>query len=327
MTFETRPDRCKEEYISRMLDFGVTRVELGVQNISDSIYEKIERGHTVDDVIESTQLLKDSGLKINYHLMPGLPGSDIDHDIRAFSQIFTDERFKPDMVKFYPCLVIKGTKLYEEWKKGNFTPYTTEDALKVIVEVKKTLPKWVRTMRIQRDIPTTCIEAGVMRSDLGSLVYQELARRGIQCSCIRCREAGLKQYKEHVTPESVTLLVESYRASGGKEYFISFEDEKKDILVGFLRLRIPHKPFRKEIRERTCLVRELHVYGQMLSLGEKSKQWWQHRAFGSRLLEKAEEIGRKEGMKLILVTSGIGVREYYRNHGYRKIGAYMGKLL
>ena len=327
MTFETRPDWCKEPHISRMLDFGVTRVELGVQNIYDFIYKRVERGHTVRDVVESTQLLKDSGLKINYHLMPGLPGSNIERDIRAFKNIFKDERFKPDMVKFYPCLVIKGTKLYEEWKKGEFTPYTTEDALKVIVEVKKAMPKWVRTMRIQRDIPTQYIEAGVKRADLGSLVYKELEKQGIKCKCIRCREAGLKYYKKGILPEKIELLVENYRASKGKEYFISFEDVENDVLIGFLRLRIPYKPFREEIDEKTCIIRELHIYGQMLPIGDRSKRWWQHKNFGAKLLEKAEEIGREEGMKRILVTSGIGVREYYRKFGYKKIGAYMGKKL
>ena len=327
MTFETRPDWCKESHISRMLDFGVTRVELGVQNIYDSIYKLVERGHTVKDVVESTQLLKDSGLKINYHLMPGLPGSNSERDIRAFKDIFKDERFKPDMVKFYPCLVIKGTKLYEEWKKGNFEPYTTEDALNVIVEVKKAMPKWVRTMRIQRDIPTQYIDAGVKRADLGSLVYKELEKQGIACRCIRCREAGLIYYKKGISPEKIELFVETYNASKGKEYFISFEDVEKDILIGFLRLRIPYKPFRKEITEETCLVRELHVYGQMLPLGVRNRNWWQHKNFGARLLEKAEETGREEGMKSILVTSGIGAREYYRKFNYKKIGAYMGKKL
>ncbi len=327
ITFETRPDWCKEQHISRMLDFGVTRVELGVQNIYDSIYRRIDRGHTVEDVVESTQLLKDAGLKINYHLMPGLPGSTIERDIQAFRQIFTDKRFKPDMVKFYPCLVVKGTEIYGEWKKGNFKPYTTEEARKVIVEVKKVMPKWVRTMRIQRDIPTQEIDAGVDRSDLGSLVYQELEARNIQCNCIRCREAGLKHYKKGVTPEDVQLLVEEYTASGGREFFISFEDAEKDILIGFLRLRIPYAPFRNEITKDTCLVRELHVYGQMLSLGERTSRGWQHKQFGKRLLENAEEVGQQQGMKKILVTSGIGVREYYRKFGYRRVGPYMGKRL
>ncbi|MEA1994234.1 MAG: tRNA uridine(34) 5-carboxymethylaminomethyl modification radical SAM/GNAT enzyme Elp3 [Euryarchaeota archaeon] len=327
ITFETRPDWCKEPHISRMLDFGVTRVELGVQNIYDFIYRRVKRGHTVKDVVESTQLMKDSGLKINYHLMPGLPGSSIERDISAFKQIFTDERFKPDMVKFYPCLVIRGTELYEQWKRGEFEPYTTEDALEVITEVKKTMPKWVRTMRIQRDIPAKCIDAGVKRSNLGSLVYQELERQGAACRCIRCREAGLKQYREGIIPEDIELLVESYKASERKEYFLSFEDVEKDVLIGFLRLRIPYKPFREEINKKTCLIRELHIYGQMLSLGEKKDEWWQHKNLGKRLLKKAEEIGREEGMKRILVTSGVGVREYYRKFGYRGIGAYMGKKL
>ncbi|MFQ5892655.1 MAG: tRNA uridine(34) 5-carboxymethylaminomethyl modification radical SAM/GNAT enzyme Elp3, partial [Candidatus Methanofastidiosia archaeon] len=173
LTFETRPDWCRESHISKMLNFGGTRVELGVQTIYDDVYERVKREHLVEDVIKATELLKDSGLKACYHMMPGLPGSDFERDFKAFKTIFSQEKFKPDMIKFYPCLVLKGTELYEDWKKGEFVPLNTKKALELLIEVKKLMPRWVRTMRITRDIPSNLIEAGVKKTNLGQMLYLE----------------------------------------------------------------------------------------------------------------------------------------------------------
>ncbi|UCD26710.1 MAG: tRNA uridine(34) 5-carboxymethylaminomethyl modification radical SAM/GNAT enzyme Elp3, partial [Candidatus Bathyarchaeota archaeon] len=159
ITVETRPDWAKEKHVNLMLDMGVTRVELGVQNVYDDIYELVERGHRVHDVIEATQILKDAGLKVAYHLMPGLPGSSFDRDLEGFQKIFTDPQFKPDMIKMYPCLVLKGTKTYDWWRRGEYHPFTTEEAAQLIFNVKKIIPPWVRIMRVQRDIPAHLIEA------------------------------------------------------------------------------------------------------------------------------------------------------------------------
>lgn len=328
ITFEPRPDWAKKEQIDFMLKFGVTRVEIGVQNPSNEVYEKVNRGHTVHDVVEATQQLKDSGLKVGYHMMPGILGYNPELDIGAFEKILNDERFRPDMIKIYPCLVMKGTEYYEMWKKGEFRPLKTEEAVDLIVRVKSMLPKWVRTMRIQRDIPSPLIEAGVKASNLGQLVYREMDEQGIRCRCIRCGEVGHK-LQEGTEPgmESIELLKEEYKASGGREIFLSFEDTGRDILIGFLRLRIPCKPFRPEITEKTALIRELHVYGPMVEVGEKPRFEWQHRGYGKELLAEAEKISIELGMERILATSGIGVRGYYRKFGYKRDGAYMGKRL
>ncbi|MBN2014936.1 MAG: tRNA uridine(34) 5-carboxymethylaminomethyl modification radical SAM/GNAT enzyme Elp3 [Candidatus Altiarchaeota archaeon] len=328
ITFEPRPDWAKEEQINHMLKFGVTRVEIGVQNPDDRIYEKVERGHTVQDVVESTQQLKDSGLKVGYHMMPGILGYNPELDLKAFDEIIKDERFKPDMVKIYPCLVLKGTEYYDMWRRGEFRPLTTEEAVDLIVKVKSTLPKWMRTMRIQRDIPSPLIDAGVKASNLGELVYNEMEKRGIKCRCVRCREVG-QMTKKGLEPEAddIELLRMDYDASGGREVFLSFDDTKKDILIGFLRLRIPNEPFRPEITSKTSLVRELHVYGPMLEVGEKPSFEWQHRGYGAELLAEAENLSTSLGMEKILVTSGIGVRDYYRRFGYIREGPYMSKKL
>lgn len=329
MTFETRPDFCKTEDVDRMLQMGVTRVELGVQTIYNFIYRRIQRGHRVEDVVESSRILRDSGVKVAMHLMPGL-FADEERDLRIFKRIFSDERFKPDMLKIYPCLVTKGSKLYELWQKGDYNPYNTEEAVDLIVKMKEILPKWVRTMRIQRDIPSPLIEAGVKKSNLGELVYQRLQEGNVSCKCIRCREVG-HQASRGLTPELdyIQLLKEEYRAGNGREIFLSYEDTKSDILIGFLRLRMPsHNAHRVELDDKTALIRELHVYGSMVPLGDKKYELWQHQGYGERLLFEAEKIASEVyDKKKMLIISGIGARNYYRKFGYEKEGPYMSKLL
>lgn len=332
MTFETRPDWAKEKHVDRMLALGATRVELGVQTVYNFIYERVKRGHTVEDVVEATRILKDAGLKINYHMMPGLPGSNFERDLRTFRTIFEDERFRPDMLKIYPTLVTDDTTLYQWWKSGEYKPYDTEKAVKLIVEVMKFVPKWVRVMRIQRDIPVQLIVDGVKHSNLGQLVFNELVKQGIRPREIRFREVGHMMQKFGIQPEieHIKLLREDYEASEGHEIFLSFEDVKNDILIGFLRLRIPsEKAHRKEInRVPSAIIRELHVYGPLVPIGEKPKYEWQHRGYGRELIAEAERIAKEEfDRKKMLVISGIGVREYYRKFGYRKDGPYVSKRL
>jgi len=331
ITVETRPDWAKERHVDRMLSLGVTRVELGVQTIYDDVYELVERGHTVEDVVEATRILKDSGLKVCYHMMPGLPGSNWERDLEAFRTLFGDERFMPDMLKIYPCLVLKGTKVYEWWLRGEYRPMTTEEAAELIVEVKKTIPPWVRIMRVQRDIPAYLIVAGVRRSDLRSLVEQRMKEQGVRCRCVRCREVGHRMLKDGVEPDPdhIELVERRYEASEGLEVFLSFEDTRNDVLIGLLRLRVPsEKAHRPEVRESpSTLVRELHVYGPMIPVGERG-EGWQHRRFGEELLREAERISAEEfDARKILVTSGLGVKPYYRRLGYRDDGPYVSKPL
>ena len=327
MTFETRPDYCKKDHINKMLDFGVTRVELGVQTLSDKIYKKVKRGHTIADVIESNQLLRDSAIKVAMHMMPGLFVRQKE-DIKMFKQLFSDENFKPDMLKIYPCLVTKGSELYDMWKEGIYSPYTDEEAVDLILEIKKILPKWVRTMRIQRDIPSTLIEAGVQKSNLGELVYNNLEEHDINCQCIRCREIGHKKTRRNYTLDDFKMFKESYTACGGEETFISIEDFNEESIAGFLRFRIPsEKVFRPEITDRTALIRELHVYGNMIQIGDKNPTIGQHTGFGEKLLNEAENLAVENDKNEIAIISGIGTRNYYRKFGYERKGPYMAKKL
>ena len=327
MTFETRPDYCKKEHINRMLDFGVTRVELGVQTLSDDLYKRIKRGHTIADVVEANQLLRDSAIKVAMHMMPGL-FSDEKQDLKMFKRLFSDENFKPDMLKIYPCLVTKGSELYDLWKEGKYSPYTDEEAVELIVKIKRILPKWVRTMRIQRDIPSTLIEAGVRKSNLGELVYNRLEAEHVNCQCIRCREIGHKKTRQTYSLDDFELFKESYNVCGGTEHFLSIEDFNEESIAGFLRLRIPSENhFRSEITDKTALVRELHVYGNMIKIGDKNPRIGQHTGFGEKLLKEAETIAMDSGRDEVAIISGIGSRNYYRKFGYEKVGPYMIKRL
>lgn len=333
ITIETRPDYCKEQHVDFMLRLGTTRVELGVQTTYDDIYNLIERGHTVEDVVDATRIARDAGLAVIYHMMPGLVGSDFEHDLEMFKTIFCDERFKPDALKIYPTLVMPGTKLHELWERGDYEPYPLEQMVELIAKVKSFVPPWIRIQRIQRDIPANLIAEGVKRGDLRVLVQGRMKLEGTRCRCIRCREVGHVKYKLGVepNPEDIKLTVERYRASEGEELFLSFEDVKRDILIGLLRLREPspkaHRPEAKSVR--SMLVRELHVYGPLVQVGVQAKQdEWQHRGWGERLLAEAELISHEEfGARKVIVLAGIGTRNYYRRFGYEREGPYMVKEL
>lgn len=332
ITVETRPDWAKQPQVDLMLDMGVTRVELGVQNPDDKIYKLVGRTHTVKDVAEATRICKDAGLKVVYHLMPGMPGSNPKRDLAAFKQVFTNPDFKPDMIKIYPCLVLEGTKTCDLFRAGKFKPYTTEESASLIADVKRIIPRWARVMRVQRDIPAGLIVAGVTKSNLRQLVHKELELRGERCKCIRCREVGHRMAIDYVKPnlEKIKILSTSYHASEGEEVFISAEDPENDVLVGYLRLRIPSvKAHRPEITAApSAIVRELHVYGPLVPVGAHLAKAWQHKGFGAALLAEAERVALEDfGLKKILVISALGTKMYYLRFGYERDGVYVSKKL
>ena len=327
VTVETRPDCVGEEDVDRLLELGVTRVELGVQNVYDDVYELVERGHTVEDVVEATRTLRDSGLKVCYHMMPGLPGTTPDRDLQGFRTLFEDPRFRPDMLKIYPTLVIEGTKLHDWWKAGRYEPLSTEDAVELVAEMKRSVPPWTRIMRVQRDIPATIIEAGVDKSNLRQLVQERLRETGKGCRCIRCREVGHRDAEPD--PEMLRIVKRTYDASMGAETFISVEDIEADVLIAFLRLRMPStRAHRPEIDPTSAIVRELHVYGQMVPVGESSPEGWQHRGWGGVLMSEAEKTASQDyDARKLLVMSALGTKQYYARLGYRKDGVYVSKAL
>ncbi len=327
LTFETRPDFCKEEHVDLMLSYGATRVEIGVQILDDEVLKRVRRGHTVKDAVEAFRIAKDAGFKIVAHMMPGLPFSNLEKDFESFNKLSRDERFKPDMLKIYPTLVVESAELYRMYLKGEYKPPSLDEIVDLIARVKAVVPPWVRIMRVQRDIPATQIVAGVKAGNLRELAKRRLSEMGKRCRCIRCREVGLA----HLPPERLKefrMVRREYEASKGLEIFLSWEDEKEHI-AGFLRLRRPSKKaHRPEIDEGTAIVRELRVYGQAVDVGGRDEAGWQHRGLGARLMMEAERIARDElGMEKLAVISAVGTRKYYERLGYYRDGAYMNKKL
>lgn len=318
VTFETRPDYCNESDIKQMLYLGGTRVELGVQHPDNEVYDLIKRGHKVEDVVNATKKLKDSSFKVLYHLMLGLPGTTLKMDLKNFRKIFSNPDFKPDMVKFYPCLVIKNSELYNLWQKNEFAPISQNDAIKILSKIQEEVPPWVRIMRINRDIPGNIISGGIKTTNLRQVVDEEMKKNKIFSKDIRAREAGLMSREKEINYDNAKIKKIFYQASCGEEVFISMES--KEALFGFVRLRNPNSPFIENIKKDTALIRELHVYGRALSLGEKDKESTQHKGFGKDLMEEAERVAKEKfDAKKMAVISGIGVRDYYRKQFNYKI--------
>ena len=326
ITFETRPDWCKVSHIDKMLDMGATRVEIGVQTIHDDIYDRMKRGHSVVDSVTANQLIRDAGLKVGMHFMLGLfqgPSEDVD----MFKDIFSNDSYMPDMIKIYPCLVTAGSELYDLWKDGGYEPYSDDEAVDLIVNIKKNLPRWVRTMRIQRDIPSTLIEAGVRKSNLGELVYNRLADEEIHCDCIRCRELGHKDNINDYSVDDFDVYVENYSAVGGEEFFLSLETRDRSVLGGYLRLRFPSsKAHRFEISGESALLREVRAYDTLLKT-RKNYNIFNDDSFTSRLIKHAEDIMIANGKTEIITKCGIGEYNYYNKRGYKPKGNYLQKKL
>jgi elongator complex protein 3 len=219
-TFETRPDYCGPQEIAQMLSLGATKVELGVQSTRDDLLENMKRGHTAVDTVCANRALREVGLKVGFHMMPGLPGSSLQKDLEVFEELFSDSRFRPDYLKIYPTLVVEGTELYRQYCKGEYSPLESDEAAELVSRIKEILPAYVRLQRVQRDIPAKLIVAGVKKSNLRQLAQQRLDARGGRCRCIRCREVGLRRVRDG----DMRLLHEIYEACGGAEHFLSFED-------------------------------------------------------------------------------------------------------
>jgi elongator complex protein 3 len=332
LTIETRPDWFRLQQVEQALTYGATRVELGVQTIYDEILYLMKRGHTVKDSIDATRIAKNAGFKVCYHLMPGLPGSDWKKDKKLFQSVFSDDDFKPDMIKIYPCLVIKGTPLYDLWENHEFEPLSSSKATDLLSEALSSIPDWIRIQRIQRDVPAQYIDSGVTKSNLRQLIDNDLEVKGASLMDLRSREIGhmsLKYDKDIIVtnPDMKTLV---YQASGGSEIFLSLVESSYDAVVGYLRLREISSSHRSELSDiPVMMIRELKVLGKEIEIGVKDEKGLQHKGFGSLLLEEAYRISMEDfDCKKIYVLSGVGVKEYYRKyHGFRDQGIYLSKDL
>lgn len=315
LTLETRPDHVDEKNILIMREFGCTRIELGAQTTDDKILKLVKRGHDTAETIRATKLLKNYGFKVDYHLMPQLPGSTPAKDAKMLAEIFDNPDYRPDMIKIYPCTVVKHSPLYRWVKSGKFKPYSDKKLIELLINFKTIVPRYVRISRLIRDIPGHHIVAGNTMTNLRQVIQSEMAKRGLKCKCLRCREVGHMNIKLS-TPK---LFVDKYTASGGTEYFLSYEDAKRQVVYAFCRLRLNKNGLYP------AFIRELHTYGQMLKIGAKNTLASQHKGAGVKLIAEVEKICKKNRIQKLAVISGVGVRDYYRKLGYKLGGTYMVK--
>jgi len=330
ITIETRPDYITIEEIKRLRIFGITRVELGIQSIYDDVLKLNKRGHTVKETIRATKLLKDAGFKVCYQVMPNLYGSNLKRDIEMFKELFSNPDFQPDYLKIYPCALLKEAGLYKVWQNGKYQPYTINELINLLIEIKKLIPYYCRIQRIIRDIPSDYIvEGGTKISNLRQIIAKISKEQGWRCKCIRCREV-----KENYNPkEKLYLFRDEYEASQGKEIFLSFENKNRTRLYSLLRLRIPSWYYKANsfpifsVLKNASIIRELHTYGRLVPIKQKELAP-QHRGLGKKLMKEAERITKDEfKLKKVVVISGVGVRDYYRKLGYRLQETYMVKKI
>jgi elongator complex protein 3 len=329
LCIETRPDWCGQAEVERMLEFGATRVELGVQTLDEDIYRLVRRGHGVAEVVRATALLRDYGFKVYYHWMPGLPGATPEKDLEMSRALFTDDRFKPDGLKLYPTMVVRGTELEKWWREGRYQPYSDETMVDLITAIKSIVPGYVRISRVLRDIPSKFIVAG-LKDSLRDIVRKKMENSGVACHCIRCREYGHRARTGWAIGEP-RLVRTDYIAADGTEVFLSFEDEQ-ETLFGLLRMRIQPHPvpvLSGPGGGNYAVIRELHIFGPEVPLNEQRGQAAQHKGLGKALLHEAERLARDEFQaRRLVILSGTGAKEYYRREfDCQSSGDYMVKKL
>jgi elongator complex protein 3 len=328
LSFETRPDLINEEELINLRRLGCTKIEIGVQSLNDEVLKKNRRGHGVNETKRAIQLIKDAGFKVNCHMMPNLYGSNPENDFNDFKELFNNPAYRPDWLKIYPCVVVQWSELEKINAAGRYRSYSDEELVELLIRSKQLVPEYCRITRLIRDIPSNSIIAGSKVSNLRQVVQKKMEEKGLKCRCIRCRQVR----GEKVYVNDVKMNIREFEASGGKEFFITLDEIKKDRLCALLRLRFHsyglngEKHFIKEL-EGASIIREVHTYGEQVAVSGKSKGASQHIGFGKQMIAKAEEISRENGFRKIAVISGIGVREYYRRLEYGLEGTYMVKYL
>lgn len=324
LVVETRPDLINIENLAWYRKLGVTKVQIGAQSLDDRVLALNRRGHTTAQTLEAVSLLRAGGFKIVLHWMPNLLGATLDSDREDFARIWLPESLNPDELKIYPCQLLENSDLYSVWQQGGYTPYTEQELITLIADLKQTVPRYCRINRVIRDIPSTHVIAGNRNTSLRQDIALELQRRGTHCECIRCREIR----GQAVQSTELALRDETYPAAYAEEHFISF-NTIDDKLVGYLRLSLPTKGNLLGLSDlnEAAIIREVHVYGQSLEVGSELEGAAQHIGLGSRLINEAETISRKQGFVRLAVISAVGTRAYYAARGFEMGELYMQKSL
>jgi elongator complex protein 3 len=323
LVIETRPLDIKPNELAWLRRLGVTKVQMGAQSLDDRILELNMRGHTVADTHRAVALLRAAGFKIVLHWMPNLLGANLDSDREDFSHLWDD--LCPDELKIYPTQLLANSDLYTYWQRGEYIPYTTDELIGLIADIKPTIPRYCRVNRVVRDIPSVNVVEGNKRTSLRLDIQHELKRRGTTCQCIRCREVR----KQSVQAGTLNLEDLVYQAGGAEEHFLSFVTPD-DSLAGFLRLSLPGEAspaMGMDDLSGAAIIREVHVFGQALAVGTEKNGAAQHSGLGTELLQQAEEIAAQKGFKTIAVISAVGTRLYYLERGFERGELYLVKTL
>jgi elongator complex protein 3 len=320
LVVETRQDHITPEELRWFRYLGVTKVQVGIQSLDERVLALNRRGHDVQSTRDAFRLLRLAGYKIHGHWMPNLLGATMESDVVDYGRLWSDPAIQPDELKIYPTMLLQNAELYAYWQRGEYKPYTEEQVTEVLVQCKVQTPRYVRLTRIIRDIPTTNVVEGFTKANLRQIAQREMKKRGLQCQCIRCREVR----RQKVEIADLRLMVESYETDATTEHFLSFVTED-DRIAGFLRLSFPNQSSELPIPELSghAMIREVHVYGPAVPIGDDSDGEAQHIGLGTQLVEKAKEMSRGAGYGRIAVISAIGTRNYYRKLGFERDGLYM----
>ena len=320
LVVETRQDHVTEDELRWFRYLGVTKVQVGIQSVDERVLTLNNRGHDVQATRDAFRLLRLAGFKIHGHWMPNLLGATPDSDVADYGRLWHDPSFKPDELKLYPTMLLENAELYEYWQRGEYKPYEEDEVIDVLIRCKVQTPKYARLTRIIRDIPTTNVVEGFKKANLRQMAQQRMAKQGLQCQCIRCRE--VKRQKLQI--DDLRLTIETYDTDGTTEHFLSFVSDE-DKIAGFLRLSFPDRDQELPLPEleNHAMIREVHVYGPAVSVGDESQGEAQHIGLGSQLVNQAKEMAREAGYAHIAVISAIGTREYYAKHDFAVNGLYM----
>lgn len=323
LVLETRPDHLDEAEVMRLRRLGCTKVQIGYQSSSDEVLRLNKRGHDVAATRRAMGLLRQAGFKVLAHLMPNLLGATPESDVADAARVFDDPDFRPDELKVYPCSLIESAELMRYYEDGSYRPYTHDELLEVLCETLRRAPRYCRLARVVRDISSHDIVAGNRLSNFREVAERALQQRG-QTPCeIRSREIK----RAGVADVSAALLRTTAYATGvSEERFIEFTTEA-DQLLGFCRLSLPALPNFVPELARSALIRELHVYGASLAIGQSPGVHAQHQGLGTRLLQEAERQASAAGFEDLAVISAVGTRVYYRARGFSDGALYQHKPL
>jgi elongator complex protein 3 len=328
LVVELRPDEVTPAEIRHLRRLGVTKLQMGAQSLDDRVLELNRRGHDVETTRHAMTLARAAGLKLVLHWMPNLLGATPDADRSDFARLWDDPALRPDELKIYPCSLLASADLHAVWQRGDYQPYDDATLIELVADAKARVEPYCRINRVVRDIPTPNIVAGCRLSNLRQAAQAHLAASERRCRCIRCREVR----GEPVELGALRLDDQVYATRASEEHFLSFVTSG-DQLAGYLRLSLPDLAATAALElgiaelSDAAIVREVHVYGQAVTIGRSGESEAQHRGLGTQLLAAAEQLAAQRGFRRMAVIAAVGTRRYYAGRGYELDGTYVLKSL